>query len=69
MDKKDIEFSKLIDPSISVITSTIYLGTPSSTGPRQIMIFPNNEAAKNEMPKVSTLVLVVEVPKPFPYES
>ena len=44
-------------------------GTLFSTGPRPITIFHGNEAARVEMPKVSTLVLVVEVPRPFPYES
>ena len=69
MDRKEIEFSKSIDLFISVIIGTTYLGTPSSTGPKVTMIFHDNEAAKDEMPKVSTLVLVVEVPRPFSYES
>ena len=69
MVRKEIEFSKSIDPSISVITGTTYSGTLSSTGPRTIMIFHDNKTAKDEMPKVSTLVLVVEVLRPFPYES
>ena len=69
MDRKEIEFLKSNDLSIDVITSITYSGTPSSTGPRPIMIFHDNEAAKDEMPKVSTPILVVEVPKPFPYES
>ena len=69
MDRKEIEFSKSIDPSISVITGTTYSGTPSSTSPRPIIIFHDNEAAKDEVPKASTPVLMVEVPRPFPYES
>ena len=69
MDRKEIEFSKSIDPSICVITCTMYSRTPLSTGLRPIMIFHDNEVAKDEMPKVSTPVLVVEVPRPFPYES
>ena len=69
MDKKEIEFSKSIDPSISVITGTTYSRTLSSTGPKPIMIFHDNKAAKEEIPKVSTPVLVVEVLRPFPYKS
>ena len=69
MDRKEIEFSKSIDPSINVITSTTYSETSSSTGPKSIIIFHDNEAARIEMPKVSTLVLVVEVSRPFPYKS
>ena len=48
---------------------TTYSGTASSTSPRPITIFHDNEAAKIELPKVLISVLVVEVPKPFPYES
>ena len=69
MDRKEIEFLESNGPSINVITGTTYSGTPSSTGPRPITIFHDNEVAKAEMPKVSTPILVLEVPKPFPYES
>ena len=69
MDMKEIKFSESINPSINVITGTTYLGTPSSNGPRVITIFHNNEVARAELPKVSTPVLVVEVPRPFSYES
>ena len=69
MDRKEIEFSKSIDPSINVIMGTTYSGTLSSAGPRQITIFHDNEVARDEMPKVSTPVLVIEVPRPFSYES
>ena len=69
MDRKELEFSESNDLSIDVITSTTYSGTPSSTGPRSIIIFHDNEAAKDKVPQVSTLILVVEVPRPFPYES
>ena len=69
MDRKEIEFLKSKDPSINVITSTTYLRTPSSTGPRPITTFHDNEEARNEMPKVPILVLVVEVLRPFSYES
>ena len=69
MDRKEIEFSKSIDPSINVIIGTMYSKTPSSIGPKPIMIFHDNEMAKDEMPKVSMSILVVEVPRPFPYES
>ena len=69
MDKKEIEFSDSINPSINVITDTTCLGNPSSTCPRLITIFHDNEEAKNEMPKVPIPILVVEVSRPFPYES
>ena len=69
MDRKEIEFSNLEDSSVNVITGTMYSGTPSSTGPRLITIFHDNEAAIVEVPRVPTPVLLVEVPKPFPYTS
>ena len=69
MDRKEIEFSKSNGPSINVITGTTYLRTPSSTGPRSITIFHDNDAARAKVPKVSAPVLVLEVPRPFPYES
>ena len=69
MDKKDIEFSDLINPSINVIMGTTYLRTPSSTGSRPITIFHDNEEARNEMPKVLIPVLLVEIPRPFSFES
>ena len=69
MDRKEIEFSKSIEPSIDVITGTMYSKTSLSNGPRPITIFYDNEVAKVEVPKDSTPVLVVEVPRPFSYES
>ena len=69
IDRKKIEFSRSNDLFIDVITGTTYLRTSSLTGPRLITIFHNNEAARAEMPKVSILVLVVKIPKPFPYKS
>ena len=69
MDKKEIEFSESNDPSINVITGTTYSRTPLSIDPRPIIIFHDNKAARVEVPKISALVLVVEVPRPFPYES
>ena len=80
MDKKEIELSDSIDPSINVITGTTYLGTLSSTGTtylgtlsstgrRPITIFHDNEEAKNEMPKVPIPILMVEDPRPFSYKS
>ena len=69
MDKKEIEFSDTKGLSINVITGTTYSKGPLSTGPRPITIFNDNEAARTELSKVSTPVLVVEVPRPFPYES
>ena len=58
MDKKEIEFSNSIDPSINVIMDTTYLRTPSSTSPRSITIFHDNEKARNEIPKVPIPILV-----------
>ena len=69
IDRKEIEFFDLEDSSVNVIMGTMYSEAPSSIGPRPIIIFHNNEAAKMEVPKVPTLVLLVEVPKPFPYAS
>ena len=69
MNRKEIEFSSSEGSSINVITGTTYSGTPSSTDPRPITIFHDNEAARIELHKVPIPVLVVEVPKPFPYES
>ena len=69
MDRKEIEFSKSNGPSINAIMGTIYSRTPSSTVPRPIAIFHDNEVARAEIPKVSTPMLMVEVPRPFPYES
>ena len=69
MDKKEIEFSNSIDPSINVIMDTTYSRTPSSTSLRLITIFHDNEKVRNEMPKVLIPVLVVEVLRPFSYES
>ena len=65
MDRKEIEFLEPSDPFIDVITGTTYSKTPSSIGPKPITIFHDNETARDEMPKVSTPVLVVEVPSPF----
>ena len=69
MDRKEIEFSKSIHPSINVITGTTYSRTPSSVDPKPIIIFHDNEVARAEVPKVSIPILMVEVPRPFPYES
>ena len=69
MNKKEIEFSDSIDPSINGITGTTYSKTFSSTGLKSITIFHDNEEARNEIPKVPITVLVVELPSPFPYES
>ena len=57
MDRKEIEFSKSNDSSIDVIIGTTYSVTPSSTGPRPITIFHDNETTRDEMPKVSTLLI------------
>ena len=69
MDRKEIEFSDTKSSSINAIMGTTDLGTLSSTGPKPITIFHDNEAARTEAPKVPILVLVIEIPRPFPYES
>ena len=69
MDEKEIEFSNAEGSSINVITDTMYSGTPSTNGPRPITIFHDNEAAITELPKVPIQVLIVEIPRPFLYES
>ena len=69
MDRKDIEFSESFNLSINVIMGTTYSRTPSSTNLRSRTIFHDNKAVRDEVPKVSTPVLMVEVPKPFPYKS
>ena len=69
MDMKEIEFSESNDPFIDFITGITYSETLSSTGLRSITIFHDNEAARDEMLKVLTPILMVEVPRPFLYES
>ena len=69
MDRKEVEFSESTDPSINIIMGITYSETPMLTGPKPITIFHDNEAARTKLPKVSIPILVVEVPKPFPYES
>ena len=51
MDRKEIEFSESIDPSIDIIIGTTYSGTSPSNGPTTITIFHDNEAARAEAPK------------------
>ena len=69
MDRKDIEFSESFNLSINVIMGTMYSRTPSSINLRSITIFHDNETARDEVPKVSIPLLMVEVPRPFPYKS
>ena len=69
MDRKEIEFSNSDGSYIKIITGTTYSMTPSSVDPRPITIFHDNKAARAEVPKVSILVLMIEIPRPFPYES
>ena len=47
----------------------MYSGSSSSISLRPITIFHDNETVATELPKVPTLVLLVEIPKPFPYAS
>ena len=69
MDRKEIEFFDLEDSSVNIITGTMYSGAPSSTSPKPITIFHDNVAAKMELPKVPRSILLIEIPKPFPYAS
>ena len=69
MDRKEIELSDSEGSSINFITGNMYSETPSLTGPKLITIFHDNEVARAEVPEVSIPVLVVEVPRPFPYKS
>ena len=69
IDRKEIEFSSKGEHSINVITSTTYLGDPSPNGPRPITIFHDNLPAKDETSEAPKPILVIEVPKPFPYRS
>ena len=69
INEKEIEFSTNGEHSINVITSTSYLGDPSSSEPRPLTIFHDNSPMKFEASEASKLVLVIEVPKPFPYTS
>ena len=65
MNRKEIEFSSSEGSSINVITGTMYSGAPSSTGPKPITTFHDNEAARMELSKVLIPVLLIKVPKPF----
>ena len=69
MDGKQIEFSSKGEHSINVITSTTYSRNPLLNGLRPITIFHDNLPMKDEIFKASKPVLVIEVPKPFPYRS
>ena len=69
IDKKEIKFFDSEGSSINIITGTTYSEIPSSIDPRPITIFHNNGAARAEIPQILTSMLIVEVPKSFPYES
>ena len=69
IDKKEIEFSDKGEHSIHVITGTTYSSNPSSNGFRPITIFHNNLPVKVETSETPKLILVIEVPKYFPYTS
>ena len=69
IDRKEIEFSKKGEHSINMIIGTTYSGDPSLNGPRPISIFHDNLPIKEETSKTPKPVLVIEVPKPFPYKS
>ena len=67
--EKEIEFSTNREHSIDVIISTSYSGDPSLNGLRPITIFHNNVLVNEETSETPKSVLVIEVPKPFPYTS
>ena len=52
-----------------MITDTTYLGDPSPNGPKPITIFHDNMLVKEETSETPKPILVIEVPKPFPYMS
>ena len=52
-----------------MITGTTYSVDPSSSGPKPITIFHDNLLMKVEVFKAPKPVLVIEVPKHFPYSS
>ena len=69
IDEKEIEFSSKGEHFINVITNTTYSGNPSPNGLRPITIFHDNSHVKVETSEAPKPVLVIEVPKPFPYTS
>ena len=69
IDRKEIEFLSRGEYSINVITGTTYSRNPSLSGPRPITIFHDNLSVKEEIYETPKVVLVIEVPKPFPYTS
>ena len=69
IDEKEIEFSSKEEHSINVIIGTTYLEDPSLNGLRPITIFHDNLPVKEKTSETPKPVLVIEVPKPFPYTS
>ena len=69
IDRKEIEFSSMGEHSVNVIIGTTYLGNPSPNRPRPITIFHDNLPVKDETFEAPKPVLVIEVPKLFPYKS
>ena len=69
IDRKEIEFSSNGEHSINVITCTTYSGNPLPNGPRPITIFHDNLSVKKGTFETPKSILVIEVPKPFPYTS
>ena len=69
IDGKEIEFLSHREHFINVITGTTYSGNPSPNRPRPITIFYNNLPMNEETFEALKSVLVIEVPKPFPYTS
>ena len=69
INEKEIEFSTNGEHSIDVIIGTTYSENLSSSGPRPITICHDNLPVKVEVSEALKPVLVIEVPKPFPYTS
>ena len=69
INEKEIKFSTNREHSIDVITSTTYSKDPSSSEPKTITIFHDNSPVKVEVFEALKPVLLIKVPKPFPYTS
>ena len=68
MDRKEMKFLKRPE-EVDVITGATYSKNPSQNGPTPLIIFYNDEPENDALLKVPKSLLIVEVPKSFPYES
>ena len=69
MDRKEIEFLEPKRQSINVITDITYSRTLSSNGPRPITIFHDNKLTEDKALEAPKSMLIMKVPRPFPYKS